>query len=250
MNKVWHARSGTVARGRARGRGRNLPRPARPGPGPARARPARPPPLRRAIPGQRARLPCPARRLAGKNAGPRPVKGTGPGRQDLPQGPPRRRHPGPPARRRRTRRPPAGPPRGRRQAQRDQPLHSAAGTFGPGWCRGTFDALHTVRANLAWLGTDKKAPYIAIVKRNQPLLHAQIRALPWRQVPADISVRETRHGRAETPHPEGRSRQPPGLPRLPPGHQDHPLAAGRRVPGDVAVAARGCARLRSGSLGG
>jgi hypothetical protein len=42
----------------------------------------------------------------------------------------------------------------------------------------TFDALHTVRANLAWLVTDKRAHYIAIVKRNQPLLHAQIRALP------------------------------------------------------------------------
>jgi hypothetical protein len=85
----------------------------------------------------------------------------------------------------------------------------------------TFDALHTVRANPAWLGTDKKAHYIAIVKRNQPLLHAQIRTLPWRQVPAGISARETRRGRAETPHPEGRSRQPPGLPRLPPGRRDH-----------------------------
>jgi hypothetical protein len=31
----------------------------------------------------------------------------------------------------------------------------------------TFDALHTVRANLAWLVKDKKADYIAIVKRNQ-----------------------------------------------------------------------------------
>ena len=48
----------------------------------------------------------------------------------------------------------------------------------------TFDALHTVRANLAWLVQDKQAHYIAIVKRNQPLLHAQVRALPWRQVPA------------------------------------------------------------------
>jgi hypothetical protein len=37
-----------------------------------------------------------------------------------------------------------------------------------------------------------------LVKRNQPLLHAQISALPWRQVPAGISARETGHGRAET----------------------------------------------------
>ena len=36
----------------------------------------------------------------------------------------------------------------------------------------TFDALHTVRANLDWLAGEKKAHYIAIVKQNQPLLHA------------------------------------------------------------------------------
>jgi len=62
----------------------------------------------------------------------------------------------------------------------------------------TFDALHTVRANLGWLVTDKKAHYIAVVKRNQPLLHAQVRALPWRQVPAGSVTRERGHGRAET----------------------------------------------------
>jgi predicted transposase YbfD/YdcC len=62
----------------------------------------------------------------------------------------------------------------------------------------TFDALHTVRANLDWLVKVKKAHYIAVVKRNQPLLHAQIRALPWRRVPAGISARETGPGRAET----------------------------------------------------
>jgi len=42
----------------------------------------------------------------------------------------------------------------------------------------TFDALHTVRANLDWLVTDKKAHCIAVVKQNQPLLHARVRALP------------------------------------------------------------------------
>jgi predicted transposase YbfD/YdcC len=62
----------------------------------------------------------------------------------------------------------------------------------------TFDALHTVRANLDWLVTGKKAQYIAIVKRNQPLLHAQVRALPWRQVPAGSLTRDRGHGRAET----------------------------------------------------
>jgi predicted transposase YbfD/YdcC len=62
----------------------------------------------------------------------------------------------------------------------------------------TADALHTVRANLNWLVTDKKADYIAIVKQNQPLLHAQVRSLPWRQVPAGSTARERGHGRAET----------------------------------------------------
>ena len=62
----------------------------------------------------------------------------------------------------------------------------------------TFDALHTVRANLNWLVTQKDAQYIAVVKRNQPLLHAQVRALPWAQVPAGSTTREKGHGRAET----------------------------------------------------
>ena len=62
----------------------------------------------------------------------------------------------------------------------------------------TFDALHTVRANLNWLVSEKNAQYIAIVKRNQPVLHAQVRALPWRQAPAGSATRERGHGRAET----------------------------------------------------
>ena len=62
----------------------------------------------------------------------------------------------------------------------------------------TFDALHTVRANLDWLAGEKKAHYIAVVKKNQPLLHARVRALPWRQVPAGSTTRETGHGRTET----------------------------------------------------
>jgi predicted transposase YbfD/YdcC len=62
----------------------------------------------------------------------------------------------------------------------------------------TSDALHTVRANLDWLVTSKKAHYIAVVKQNQPLLHAQVRALPWRQVPAGSVTRDRGHGRAET----------------------------------------------------
>jgi predicted transposase YbfD/YdcC len=62
----------------------------------------------------------------------------------------------------------------------------------------TFDALHTVRANLNWLAGEKKGQYIAVVKKNQPLLHARVRALPWRQVPAGSTTRDTGHGRTET----------------------------------------------------
>ena len=62
----------------------------------------------------------------------------------------------------------------------------------------TFDALHTVRANLDWLAGEKKAHYIAVVKNNQPLLHARVKALPWRQVPAASRTRDAGHGRLET----------------------------------------------------
>ena len=89
----------------------------------------------------------------------------------------------------------------------------------------TFDALHTVRANLDWLARQKKAHYIAVVKRNQPLLHARVKALPWRQVPAG-SLPATPGTAAGDPHPQDRARQRPELPRRPPGHQDHPVAAG------------------------
>ena len=62
----------------------------------------------------------------------------------------------------------------------------------------TFDALHTVRANLDWLAREKKGHYIAVVKRNQPLLYARVKALPWRQVPAGSITRDAGHGRRET----------------------------------------------------
>lgn len=61
----------------------------------------------------------------------------------------------------------------------------------------TFDALHTVRANLNWLAGEKKGHYIAVVKKNQPSLHAQIKNLPWRQIPAAAPQRDRGHGREE-----------------------------------------------------
>lgn len=62
----------------------------------------------------------------------------------------------------------------------------------------TFDALHTVRANLDWLVATKHGHYVAVVKRNQPLTYAKLKALPWKNVPAGATTRERGHGRIET----------------------------------------------------
>jgi len=79
----------------------------------------------------------------------------------------------------------------------------------------TFDALHTVRANLDWLVSEKNAQYIAVVKRNQPLLHAQVRALPWRQVPAGSVTREKGHDPPRRRHRGHQRRRLPAHPRRP-----------------------------------
>ena len=93
----------------------------------------------------------------------------------------------------------------------------------------TFDALHTVRANLSWLASQKKAHYIAVIKQNQPLLHARVKALPWRQAGTHRQHHPRDRARPHRdPHPEDRPRQPPGLPARLPGHQDLPLAQGHR----------------------
>ncbi|KDA40790.1 transposase, IS4 family [Frankia sp. BMG5.23] len=62
----------------------------------------------------------------------------------------------------------------------------------------TFDAMHTVRANLDWLVTVKNAHYVAVVKANQPLLRARLARLPWTDVPTVETRRDHGHGRDET----------------------------------------------------
>jgi predicted transposase YbfD/YdcC len=62
----------------------------------------------------------------------------------------------------------------------------------------TFDALHTVRANLDWLVTAKDAHYVAVIKKNQPLTYAKVKTLPWKRIPAGTTTRESGHGRIET----------------------------------------------------
>jgi predicted transposase YbfD/YdcC len=60
----------------------------------------------------------------------------------------------------------------------------------------TADALHAQREHARSLAR-RGAHYVITVKRNQPGLHAQLAALPWREVPAAYDRRERGHGRAE-----------------------------------------------------
>jgi predicted transposase YbfD/YdcC len=62
----------------------------------------------------------------------------------------------------------------------------------------TADALHTKRDAAEFLVTGKYAHYLLVVKANQPSLHTQLRALPWRDVPVLDRTRDRGHGRVET----------------------------------------------------
>ncbi|MDB4872863.1 MAG: transposase, family [Gemmatimonadales bacterium] len=57
----------------------------------------------------------------------------------------------------------------------------------------TADALHTQRDHAEFLVTRKRAHYILVVKKNQPSLYAQVKGLPWRNIP--IMHAEDDHGR-------------------------------------------------------
>jgi hypothetical protein len=57
------------------------------------------------------------------------------------------------------------------------------------------------------------------VKQNQPLVHARVKALSWRQVSADSSTRDTGHGRIETRSHRGH--KDVGYLHVPDGRRDH-----------------------------
>ena len=59
----------------------------------------------------------------------------------------------------------------------------------------TADALHTQREHAKFLVTKKKAHYILVVKKNQPTLYAQVKNLPWRNIPAGARQHDRGHGR-------------------------------------------------------
>ncbi|MFJ2111916.1 ISAs1 family transposase [Streptomyces sp. NPDC087850] len=62
----------------------------------------------------------------------------------------------------------------------------------------TFDALHSVQANVTWLVKTKNAHYIAMIKRNQPTAYRQLAALPWTDIAVQHTASSTGHGRHES----------------------------------------------------
>ncbi|MFF3870020.1 ISAs1 family transposase [Micromonospora sp. NPDC001898] len=59
----------------------------------------------------------------------------------------------------------------------------------------TADALHTQREHARWLAEDKHAGYLFTVKKNQPRLHRQLKALPWARIPVQDETSARGHGR-------------------------------------------------------
>ncbi|MFF3256405.1 ISAs1 family transposase [Actinacidiphila glaucinigra] len=62
----------------------------------------------------------------------------------------------------------------------------------------TFDALHSVQANVTWLVATKKAHYISVIKANQPTAYRQLAALPWADIAVQHTTTSTGHGRRES----------------------------------------------------
>jgi predicted transposase YbfD/YdcC len=96
----------------------------------------------------------------------------------------------------------------------------------------TADALHTQREHAEWLVTHKHAAYVLMVKANQPTLHRQLKALPWREVPVADHTHNRGHGRAETrrlqvtPSPAWTSPTPPRPSASPAGSGRLPTISG------------------------
>ena len=90
-------------------------------------------------------------------------------------------------------------------------------------CVVTADAMHTQRDHAEFLVQEKNAHYIFIVKKNQPGLYAQVKNLPWRQIPAWRQATRPGPRPRRTPHTQSRHRRRrAGLPPRGPGHRRHP----------------------------
>jgi predicted transposase YbfD/YdcC len=61
----------------------------------------------------------------------------------------------------------------------------------------TADAMHAQRAHADYLVLERDAHYLLTVKGNQPTLHAQLKALPWKDTPVVHTSADRAHGRVE-----------------------------------------------------
>jgi len=62
----------------------------------------------------------------------------------------------------------------------------------------TFDALHTVKANLEWLVTEQHVHYVAVIKKNQRNTYRTTKKLPWKKIPPAVITKDRAHGRIES----------------------------------------------------
>jgi predicted transposase YbfD/YdcC len=61
----------------------------------------------------------------------------------------------------------------------------------------TADALHAQRGHADYLVLERGAHYLLTVKSNQPRLRAQLKALPWKDIPTAHTSTDRAHGRVE-----------------------------------------------------
>src|SRR5215207_529503 len=62
----------------------------------------------------------------------------------------------------------------------------------------TADALHTQRGHARFLVEEKNAHFVLTVKKNQPILHERLRAMPWERATVVYHDRSEGHGRKDT----------------------------------------------------
>jgi predicted transposase YbfD/YdcC len=61
----------------------------------------------------------------------------------------------------------------------------------------TADALHTQRHHADYLVLQRGSHYLLTVKKNQPSLHNQLKALPWKHIPPAHTSTDRAYGRVE-----------------------------------------------------
>ena len=112
------------------------------------------------------------------------------------------------------------------QDERDHRSSPAAGAPGPGRMRHhrRCDA-YPARARRV-PGHEKKAHYILVVKKNQPGLYAQVKNLPWRNIPPVAPQRDRGHGREEHRTCRSRPSRRGSRSRTPPRPSASPAASG------------------------